>query len=685
MDQTIRTENGDIGSDLCNIATARLSSHSIKTLRFRLPARETPNRPSLLPTSTSSSASSSSIHSSLFDNESSTPGTPLTPPETGEQDPLSSLRSSSANSQKSSTLSSRANLPKRKSIFEARNVPLAETSTETPSRPSTPDPQDQKTLGTVDNVSSESSPHSSPSPVVQRQFRRKIKKEPATSIEALTARVELLNIHSDDDQHCLRSDAMEGAVGTLALKPLVYENVSSRTDEDESDLQGGDSDAASMTLAPATKTQRKKAVEDVSNSSMAGISGSDEAYQQSIGESFFEPTARLTKNLSKPKRSTILPSPNASDIGVSFQSVPPEQPNEGINSPSAPRSTPAPKSTKRAPRKASNSASKLRKSELKNDCGTPAKEHIGLSKARGKETVSRAETTINAPNDPAIAVTKFERFDEAKSSNEVKLEVLRILRRIEYECKLNKAFLKALDPKPPSLPFIDMSEGSIYIFKSAIYPGYVKIGKTKQRPEKRITQWEKQCKFTCIHISDPNDKFFVHYGMVEQLVQAELTNERRKFKCKKCGTPHKLELGHGDKLTEHGEWYEISETRALEVVEKWRGLIVQGQPYFENGTQKGILRDPWKWKCRKAMGKKEVDWEKWVLFDWFDMFWFGLYCVHAQLTALSPAITTVVMFPGLVLLVLPILCFFGSRSLIVGAIAGFAIAICMTAFRFLCC
>jgi hypothetical protein len=517
--------------------------------------------------------------------------------------------------------------------------------------------------------------------VVQRQSRRKRKKEASTSIEAHTTRVELLNTHSNDGQPCLRSEATEGAVGTLALKPLVYENVSPRTDEHESDLRRGDSDAASMTLPSGTKTQRKKAARNVLNSSMPGISGSDEAHQQRVGESFFEPTARLTKNLSKPKRSTISPSPNASDIGVSLQSAPPEQPNEEIDSPSASQSTPVSKSTKRAPRKASNSASKLRKSEPKHDCGTPANEHVALSKAKGRETVPKAETAINAPDDPAIAVTKFENFSETKSCNEVKLEVLRILHRIEYERKLNKALRKALDPNPPPLPFIDMSEGSIYIFKSAIYPGYVKIGKTKQRPEQRITQWEKQCKFTCIHILDPNDKFFLHYGMVEELVQAELGNERRKFKCKECGSKHKLELGEReDKGTEHGEWYEISETRALEVVEKWRRLIVQREPYLENG----ILRDFWKWKCRQAMGK-EVDWAKWVLFDWFDIFWYGLYCVHAQLTALSPAITTVVMFPGLIVVVLPILCFFGSRSLIVSAIAGLAIAICMIAFRFLCC
>jgi hypothetical protein len=249
------------------------------------------------------------------------------------------------------------------------------------------------------------------------------------------------------------------------------------------------------------------------------------------------------------------------------------------------------------------------------------------------------------------------------------------------EDKLNRLLRKTVSPKPP-LPTVDTSEGFIYIFKADIYPGYVKIGKTKQQPEQRITQWEKQCKFTCIHISDPNDKFFQHYGIVEELVQAELWNERRKFKCRECGTGHKLELGErNDKGTEHGEWYEISETHALEVVEKWRQWIVHRQPYFLHG----VLRDFWKWKHQQAMNEKEVDWAKWVLLDGLDVFWYGLYCVRTQLTALSPSITTVIMLPGLVLVVIPLFYFIKSSSIMVGIIAGLAIAICMITFRFLCC
>jgi hypothetical protein len=87
--------------------------------------------------------------------------------------------------------------------------------------------------------------------------------------------------------------------------------------------------------------------------------------------------------------------------------------------------------------------------ELEHDCGTPANEHVDLSEVKCKEIAPKAETTINAPEEPAVAVTTFENFNERKSCNGVKLEVLRILRREKWEGKLNKALRKALDPNPP--------------------------------------------------------------------------------------------------------------------------------------------------------------------------------------------------------------------------------------------
>lgn len=36
--------------------------------------------------------------------------------------------------------------------------------------------------------------------------------------------------------------------------------------------------------------------------------------------------------------------------------------------------------------------------------------------------------------------------------------------------------------------------------------------------------------------------------------------------------------------TEHGEWFEISETKALEVVNKWRNWIIHQAPYREDAT-----------------------------------------------------------------------------------------------------
>jgi hypothetical protein len=220
--------------------------------------------------------------------------------------------------------------------------------------------------------------------------------------------------------------------------------------------------------------------------------------------------------------------------------------NERAGSPSVPRPASSSKARRRAPRKSINSASKSREVEAhitdptaesqasstpsptsepveqEPDCGTSATESEDPPGTEDRETsVPDPETTPNAQEESPVAGPKLENFNKkGKSSHALKLEILRVLRRQNWEDKLEKQWstpillllprllrkmlLEQL-PKHP-LSALDESEGFIYIFKSEIYPGYFKIGKTKQQPEKRISQWERRCKFTCIQISDPNDK-----------------------------------------------------------------------------------------------------------------------------------------------------------------------------------
>jgi hypothetical protein len=195
-------------------------------------------------------------------------------------------------------------------------------------------------------------------------------------------------------------------------------------------------------------------------------------------------------------------------------------------------------------------------------------------------------------------------------------------------------------------------DGYIYIFRSKpdAFPGpkYVKIGKTKQKPEERKDQWGKKCKFDFIHVEDENDKRFLHYHVVEKIIQAELYNERRKYKCNKCKNFHHLELGEGSILstpTEHGEWFEVSEEKALEVVNKWRDWVIKNEPYRPDGT----LHARWMWKCATGsfwMDGTEDDWIAWREYNWLETLKCVLHHFKMWLAGVSPLVMELLMAPG---------------------------------------
>jgi hypothetical protein len=213
---------------------------------------------------------------------------------------------------------------------------------------------------------------------------------------------------------------------------------------------------------------------------------------------------------------------------------------------------------------------------------------------------------------------------------------------------------KAWSDAPKKLPRSPTTEddGYIYIFRSKpdTFPGpkYVKIGKTKQKPEKWIDKWKGQCKFDFIHVEDENDKRFLHYHAVERIVHAELYNERRKYKCNKCKRPHHLEVGEGSVLstpTEHGEWFEVSEEKALEVVNKWRDWVIKNEPYRPDGT----LHARWMWKCATGsfwMDGTEGDWIAWREYNWLETLRCVLHHFKMWLEGVSPLVMELLMAPG---------------------------------------
>jgi hypothetical protein len=177
-----------------------------------------------------------------------------------------------------------------------------------------------------------------------------------------------------------------------------------------------------------------------------------------------------------------------------------------------------------------------------------------------------------------------------------------------------KWVLQPLGIKPPASL---AGDGYIYIFKSAAYPGYVKIGVTRRNPNARKKEWELKCKFKAIHIKDPNDHRFWNSRIVERLVHTELYNEQRIFKCAHCkntnndGKEHHLNPDPNDQKTKHGEWFEITETRALEVVNKWRNWAVTYEPYSVLDTPRPFWVD----RCEAFMENENDDLEGFFTID----------------------------------------------------------------------
>lgn len=192
------------------------------------------------------------------------------------------------------------------------------------------------------------------------------------------------------------------------------------------------------------------------------------------------------------------------------------------------------------------------------------------------------------------------------------------------------------------------AEGYIYIFTSASTPNHYKIGRTAHAPQRRRSQWE-NCVPKAIHINDKNDRYFKLHALVERLIQLELQNSRRKYKCAKCGREHRHNLQPIDSPgkkpgTQHGEWFEIREEQALKVVNRWRKWICTHDPYIENIK----LHPRWAWKAKKAnVSKGEIDWDEWTEWtrsDEVEYFYQSLWNLSERLRPLKEFIEMNVWF-----------------------------------------
>ncbi len=145
-------------------------------------------------------------------------------------------------------------------------------------------------------------------------------------------------------------------------------------------------------------------------------------------------------------------------------------------------------------------------------------------------------------------------------------------------------------------------DGYIYIFTRPDDPKLVKIGYTKNPPERRVASWGRKCCY------DAREEFVTkltpHALLVERLAQVELAHCRKEEqKCKwkpLCKTKHR-------------EWFSISVQEARRVVERWAGWMQNHRPWGPDYT----LRPEWRElldKCRIALKQPSSDKDMWECF-----------------------------------------------------------------------
>ena len=138
-----------------------------------------------------------------------------------------------------------------------------------------------------------------------------------------------------------------------------------------------------------------------------------------------------------------------------------------------------------------------------------------------------------------------------------------------------------------------LDDGFIYIFRIPDRPGFVKIGRTTAMIEDRQKQIMTTCKtYTLETVGTECFISVPWHKRVEGLIHRQLHNERRCFSCTCQVRVKKHDSKHECGATKHGEWFEIGEQQAMEVVQSWRRWM-RSKPYFDGGLQR-----EWKQRLR---------------------------------------------------------------------------------------
>ncbi|KAF2096456.1 DUF1766-domain-containing protein [Rhizodiscina lignyota] len=166
-------------------------------------------------------------------------------------------------------------------------------------------------------------------------------------------------------------------------------------------------------------------------------------------------------------------------------------------------------------------------------------------------------------------IQKFERYSTKETRQYAPSEL--VLRRIL--APLSKTELKS---------------GTIYMYWFPPNFGLVKIGVTRRKAEKRISEWEKVCEHRIEDcMKETPFEHVQHARRVEKLIHAELQEFRRQATCRGCGRNHR-------------EWFDTH--KAEGVIRKWLAWITTA-PYEEVVGPEGEKH----WRLRASLSVKALE------------------------------------------------------------------------------
>lgn len=688
------TIDNDGGQDAENQAAKGANKH-------KLIVNDTPIRPLSLIASPASSASSSSTISSVFDEEENGAGTPSTPPsfEGLYDQPEKNGKTTDKNSAPS-LFTTRLRAPQQASTLEQLE--------ECDQLPQHLDPSDDVAINRHSEQLDES-----PLPP-RRAYKPKLMDDIKTDISNIAAKFE----ESVPDEASTSSNQIVTIedTGSHPVEPLAQETLSPTSHYSTGKSDGDEHNSLGPSL-PAVKVEGEKLNARSRNSRALGVSSPDSTLTTRVLRSTtrkaalnlssrFEEMAKsmasansMVERSSTNCGSAATVEPKQSLAGCSSsepaslsneRNKPPSEPEVSIDASVAlTKAVTEPQRGRKTTKASLKSAVEPGLTTLVNEL-QPVSTHGGepLSTTQHEqENNAHIHSAVGSSNDSnELLDQEPNAISSATSIYPITIPEFKAFGdRVLPKHALQVRIIEKISKYPTSK--VKPVDGYIYIFKSELCPGYIKIGMTKQLPESRVKQWTNKCKFSCIHIGGPHDMRFLHCGLVESILKEDLYNERRKFTCKVCKSQkgHRYEYTDSENPraigTEHGEWYEISEARALEVVNTWCTWMARRQPY----RQQRAMREFWDWKTRRARMEVDVDWTKWTKVSRVDFLQFGLHCIDKKLEASAPAIvrmaTDTQTFFTLALMVY----FLGFRNVMQAIVASVVALLVTVEFRFLYC